>query len=238
MSMKSGLRNQLAEKMAGEITLSDSPGHALKKWRMNFEIAPGILADRLGVSPSVISDYESGRRKSPGTAVVGKIVDTLLEMDEENEGKHIQKFSTMLFCNVEDDVIYDIHEYASSVTLKDFAEAIGCTRLCGSMEQVLFGYTVVNSLNAIMQFSSDEFNRIYGWSTERAVVFTNVSTGKSPMVAIRVTPFKPRVVVLQGIDITDVHPIVEKMAERDRITVMCTTMEIDEIVSKLREKEW
>jgi putative transcriptional regulator len=238
MSMKSGLRNQLAEKMAGEITLSDSPGHALKKWRMNFEIAPGILADRLGVSPSVISDYEGGRRKSPGTAVVGKIVDTLLAMDEENEGKHIQKFSTMLFSNVEDDVIYDIHEYAAAIPLKDFSEAIGCTLLCGSMDQVLFGYTVVNSLNAIMQFSSDEFNRIYGWSTERAVVFTNVSTGKSPMVAIRVTPFKPRCVVLQGLDIADVHPIVEKMAERDHITVMCTMMDIDKIVSTLREKEW
>jgi putative transcriptional regulator len=238
MSMKSGLRNQLAEKMAGEITLSDSPGHALKKWRMNFEIAPGVLSDRLGVSPSVISDYEGGRRKSPGTAVVGKIVDTLLAIDEENDGKHIQKFSTMLFSNVEDDVIYDIHEYAAAVPLKDFSEAIGCTLLCGSMDQVLFGYTVVNSLNAIMQFSSDEFNRIYGWSTERAVVFTNVSTGKSPMVAIRVTPFKPRCVVLQGIDIADVHPIVEKMAERDHITVMCTSWEIDKIVSTLREKEW
>ncbi|MGB8890800.1 MAG: transcriptional regulator, partial [Methanoregula sp.] len=35
--MKSGLRHQLAEKMAGEITLSDSPGLALKKWRQNFE---------------------------------------------------------------------------------------------------------------------------------------------------------------------------------------------------------
>jgi putative transcriptional regulator len=236
--MKSGLRNQLAEKMAGEITLSDSPGHALKKWRMNFEIAPGVLSDRLGVSPSVISDYESGRRKSPGTAVVGKIVDTLLAIDEETDGKHIQKFSTMLFSSVEDDVIYDIHEYATAVPLKDFAESIGCTLICGSLDQVLFGYTVVNSLNAIMQFSSDEFNRIYGWSTERAVVFTNVSTGKSPMVAIRVTPFKPRCVVLQGIDAADVHPIVEKMAERDRITVMCTSMEIDKIVSTLREKEW
>ena len=236
--MKSGLRNQLAEKMAGEITLSDSPGHALKKWRMNFEIAPGVLSDRLGVSPSVISDYESGRRKSPGTAVVGKIVDTLLAIDEETDGRHIQKFSTMLFSSVEDDVIYDIHEYATAVSLKDFSEAIGCTLICGSLDQVLFGYTVVNSLNAIMQFSSDEFNRIYGWSTERAVIFTNVSTGKSPMVAIRVTPFKPRCVVLQGIDAADVHPIVEKMAERDRITVMCTSMEIDKIVSTLREKEW
>jgi len=236
--MKSGKRNQLAEKMAGEITLSDSPGHALKKWRMNFEIAPGVLSERLGVSPSVISDYESGRRKSPGTAVVGKIVDTLLATDEETGGKHIEKFSTMLFSTVDDDVIYDLHEYGTPVPLKDFSDAIECTLLCGSIDQTLFGYTVVNSLNAIMQLSSDEFNRLYGWSTERALVFTNVSTGKSPMVAIRVTPFKPRCVVLQGIETTDVHPIVEKMAERDRITVMCTRMDVDKIVSTLRDKEW
>ncbi|MFA4826074.1 MAG: helix-turn-helix domain-containing protein [Methanoregula sp.] len=236
--MKSGKRNQLAEKMAGEITLSDSPGHALKKWRMNFEIAPGVLSERLGVSPSVISDYESGRRKSPGTAVVGKIVDTLLTTDEETGGKHIEKYSTMLFSAVDDDVIYDLHEYGSPVPLKDFSDAIGCTLLWGSIDQTIFGYTVVNSLNAIMQLTSEEFNRIYGWSTERALVFTNVSTGKSPMVAIRVTPFKPRCVVLQGIEASDVHPIVEKMAERDRITVMCTSMDVDEIVSTLRDKEW
>ena len=236
--MKSGKRNQLAEKMAGEITLSDSPGHALKKWRMNFEIAPGVLSERLGVSPSVISDYESGRRKSPGTAVVGKIVDALLTSDEETGGKHIEKFSTMLFSAVDDDVIYDLHEYGSPIPLKDFSDAIGCTLLCGSMDQTIFGYTVVNSLNAIMQLSSDEFNRLYGWSTERALVFTNVSTGKSPMVAIRVTPFKPRCVVLQGIEAADVHPIVEKMAERDRITVLCTGMDVDKIVSTLRDKEW
>lgn len=238
MSMKSGLRNQLAEKMAGEITLSDSPGHALKKWRMNFEIAPGVLSERLGVSPSVISDYESGRRKSPGTAVVGKIVDTILAIDEEDGGKHIQKYSIMLFSNVEDDVIYDLHEYENPVALQDFADTIGCSLLCGSSDQAIFGYTVVNSLNAIMQLSSNEFNRIYGWSTERALVFTNVSTGKSPMVAIRVTPFKPRCVVLQGIDAPDVHPIVTKMAEKDRITVFCTSMDIDKIVSTLREQKW
>ena len=124
------------------------------------------------------------------------------------------------------------------VQLREFSDAIGCTLLCGSIDQVIFGYTVVNSLNAIMQLSSDEFNRIYGWSTERAVIFTNVSTGKSPMVAIRVTPFKPRCVILQGIEASEVHPIVEKMAERDRITVMCTGMDIDKIVSTLRDKEW
>ncbi|HJK16393.1 MAG TPA: transcriptional regulator, partial [Methanocorpusculum sp.] len=48
--MKPGLRQQLAEKMAGEITLSDAPGKALKKWRSSFQIAPGVLADHLGIS--------------------------------------------------------------------------------------------------------------------------------------------------------------------------------------------
>jgi putative transcriptional regulator len=208
--MKSGLRNQLAEKMAGEITLSDSPGLALKKWRQNFEIPPGILSDRLAVSPSVISDYESGRRKSPGTAVVGKIVDAILNIDEETDGKHIHKFSSMLFSGVADDVILDIHEYTNSIALQELTDAIGCTLLCGPMEQTIFGYTVVNSLNAILQLSSDEFNRIYGWSTERALIFTNVSTGKSPMVAIRVTPFKPRCVMLQGIRCRERPPVCDK----------------------------
>jgi len=237
-SMKSGLRNQLAEKMAGEITLSDSPGKALKKWRMSFNIPQGVLSDHLAVSPSVISDYESGRRKSPGTAVVGKIVDTILSIDEAHGGKYIQKFGTMLYSGMDEEVIYDMHDYASPVPLADFAGAIGCTTLCGALDQSIFGYTVINSLNAILQLSSNEFNRIYGWSTERALIFTNVSTGKSPMVAIRVTPFKPRCVVLQGIAGPSVHPLVVKMAERDRITVLCTNMEIETIVNVLRKEQW
>jgi len=236
--MKSGMRNHLAEKMAGEITLSDSPGFALKKWRTSFEIAPGILSEHLGVSPSVISDYESGRRKSPGTAIVGKIVESILSIDEANGGRHIQQFASMLYNGMDDDVIYAMHEYATPIPLQRFADVIGCSLLCGSIDQIIFGYTVVNSLNAILQLLSNEFFRIYGWSTERSLIFTNVSTGKSPMVAIRVTPFKPRCVVLQGIEPANVHPIVPKMAERDRITVLCTNMEIKNIVDVLREQEW
>ncbi|HDS63647.1 MAG TPA: helix-turn-helix domain-containing protein, partial [Methanofollis liminatans] len=123
--MNSELRKQLAEKMAGEITLSDSPGKALKKWRMSFGIPQGTLSERLGVSPSVISDYEGGRRKSPGTAVVGKIVDTILSIDEENGGKYIQRFSRILYNQFDnDDVIYDMHDYAGPVLLPAFAEAV------------------------------------------------------------------------------------------------------------------
>jgi putative transcriptional regulator len=160
--MKSDLRHQLAEKMAGEITLSESPGKALKKWRTSFNIPQGVLCEHLEVSPSVISDYESGRRKSPGTAVVGKIVETILAIDEANGGKYIRKFGKILYSDIDESVIYDIVDYPSPVLLSRFADLLGAKTLCGSLSQSIFGYTVVNSLNAITQLSSNEFNRIYG----------------------------------------------------------------------------
>jgi putative transcriptional regulator len=236
--MKSELHQHLAEKMAGEITLSDSPGKALKKWRMAFEIPQAILADEMGMSPSVISDYESGRRRSPGTVVVGRIVDTLLSIDERNGGKFIGKFGRILENRFDSDIIFDIHDYASPVPLEDFARAIGATIIQGPADREIYGYTVIHSLNAILGLSSNEFGRLYGWSTERALVFTGVSNGKSPMVAIRVTPFKPRCVVLQGITPEEIHPLVPRLAERDRITLMATPMGVEEIISALRSEQW
>ena len=236
--MNAALRSRLAEKMAGEITLSESPGEALKKWRQLFNIPPGLLAEEMHVSPSVISDYEGGRRKSPGTAVVGKIVDTILSIDEANGGRNINKFAKILYNDFDLDVILDMHDYNAAIPLERFCSAIGCHHLSGSTDQRIYGYTVVNSEKAILQLSASEFYRIYGWSTERALIFTNVSTGKSPMIAIRVTPFKPRCVILQGISPGEVHPIVAKLAETDNITLMCTEKDVDEIVEILREEKW
>ncbi|HJJ35290.1 MULTISPECIES: helix-turn-helix domain-containing protein [Methanocorpusculum] len=236
--MKPVLRQQLAEKMAGEITLSDSPGKALKKWRTSFQIAPGVLADHLGVSPSVISDYESGRRKSPGTGVVGKIVDSLLNVDEENGGTYIKKYGKLLFSDYDDEVIYDIHDFATSIPIRELSELIECSLICGELDSQIFGYTVINSTNAILNLSPNEFNRIYGWSTERALIFTDISTGKSPMIAIRVTPFKPPYVILQGIDEEHVSPLVKKLAEKDHITVLCTPLGVQDLVTRLRKTQW
>ena len=58
------------------------------------------------------------------------------------------------------------------------------------------------------------------------------------MIAIRVTPFKPRCVILQGITPDEVHPLVPRLAETDNITLMCTEMDVDEIVEILREEKW
>ena len=237
-TMKPGLRQKLAEKMAGEITLSESPGKSLKKWRVSFQIQPGVLAEYMKVSPSVISDYESGRRKSPGTVVVGRIVDSILTLDEQNGSRNIKKFGKLLFSNFDDDVIYDMHDFPASMPPNTLVNLLECKIVCGSLRSPIFGYTVVDSKNAILNLSPSEFNRIYGWSTERALIFTDVSSGKSPMIAIRVTPFKPPYVILQGIEPQNVHPLVKMLAEKDHISVLSTSLEIDEVLTRLRGTRW
>lgn len=231
---KENLRHRLAEKMAGEITLSDKPGEALKKWRLNFEIAQTDISSYLGVSPSVISDYESGRRKSPGTLIVSKIVDALINIDSENGGHKIHAYEGMLYSDQVSKAVYATYEYTYPMQLAKLATLIEADVANRGVEKPLYGFTVVDSKKAILELSSHEFQKLYGWSTERAMIFTKVSTGKSPMVAIRVTNLKPAAVVLHGLSIREVDPMAKKMAEVDRIPLLATTMDLDELIEALK----
>jgi putative transcriptional regulator len=232
---RENVRRRLAEKMAGEITLSEKPGEALKKWRLNFDIAQTDLSNYLKVSPSVISDYESGRRKSPGTLIVSKIVEALLAIDEDNGGQKIHAYEGMLFSDTVSRAVYATYEYTYPMQLAKLATLIDADFVNKGTEKPLYGFTVVDSRKAIVELSSHEFQKLYGWSTERAMVFTRVSTGKSPMVAIRVTTLKPAAVVLHGISTKSVDPMAKKMAEVDRIPLLATTKDLDEIVDVLKK---
>ncbi len=227
------LRARLAEKMAGEITLSRSHGETIKKWRKSFEVSQIDLAGAIGVSPSVISDYESGRRKSPGTTIISKIVEALLDIDEKAGSHKIRAYESMLsYANPS--VILDIHEYRSPVSLARFARLIDAERISGNMERSINGYTIIDSINAIFQMSSNEFYRLYGWSTERALIFCNVSTGRSPMVALRVSTLKPAAVVLHGLEASKIDPVAKKIAEVETFPLMASQMDIDTMISTLK----
>ncbi len=67
----------------------------MRKWRRNFGITQTDLSNHLGISPSVISDYESGRRKSPGIMIVSKIIDALLKIDEIRGCNVMRAYETM-----------------------------------------------------------------------------------------------------------------------------------------------
>lgn len=228
----------LAEKMAGQIAMSDSPGTMLKKWRVNFGITQTELANYMDFSPSVISDYESGRRKSPGTTIVGKIVESIIAMDTQRGGHKIRGYETMLYDDFNMDVIYDTHEYTNPVKLSDILKKLDITLVneSANLDKVMYGYTIVDSIKAILELSANEFHKLYGWSTERVMVFTKISTGRSPMVALKVTNLKPGAVILHGIAIKDVDMIAKKIAEIENVPLTATTMPLDDMIAALHQE--
>ncbi|MGM0590215.1 MAG: helix-turn-helix domain-containing protein [Halobacteriota archaeon] len=232
--MSSHPRDDLARRIAGEITLSDDPGATLRKWRTDFDISQTDLAARLEVSSSVISDYESGRRESPGIGVVNRMVTALLDIDEARGGSRIRQYTRVLSAGFESDIVLDLREYPTSVPLETLYEAIGATEVASSDQDRISGHTVIDSIEAITRLSSDEFYRLYGQSTNRVLVFTNVTRGESPLVAMRVVNPTPNAVVLHGIEPEDLWEHAPALATIDGFSLAVTTRDLDAMLDDLR----
>jgi len=233
--MARGPRQELAEKMAGEIALSDDPGETVRKWRTDFEVSQTGLADALSVSPSVVSDYESGRRDNPGIGVVRRVVSALLDIDEQRGGEHIRQHARVLSAGFDSDVVHDLGEYTARVPLDRFYDAIDATELVRGGEDTVAGHTVINSIAAITRLSSDEFYQLYGQSTNRALVFTDVTRGESPLVALRVVTPTPNAVVLHGLDETALWDHAADLARIDGFSLAVADAGLDDTLAGLRD---
>jgi putative transcriptional regulator len=229
--MDSTLR-AFVDKISGDIVFSDHPGKTLKKWRQVFEVSQKDLALKLGISPSVVSDYEGDRRKSPGIAFVRKIIEALLEIDRERGFKTTSKYMEILD-DFKMDVIIDMREYEEPVSSLKLVEVVEGESL-NLFERIVNGYTIVDSIKAILSLNSYDFYKLYGFTTERALIFTEVSTGRSPMVAVRVANLKPAVVVLHGITKREVDEIAVKIANVEKIHLIATKIPLESMVKALR----
>ncbi len=228
-------RAELAERIAGEVTLSDDPGATLRKWREEFDVAQTTLADELDVSASVVSDYESGRRKNPGIAVVRRVVEGLLKIDERRGGDRVRQHARVVSAGFDQDVVYDLREYSTTVPLSRFFTSIGATSIVRGTADTIAGHTVINSVEAIKRLSSEEFYRLYGQSTNRALVFTDVTRGESPLVALRVVTPTPSAVVLHGIERDALWEHAPALASADGVSLATTTEPLDSLLEALRE---
>jgi putative transcriptional regulator len=226
------VRERLAEKMAGEITLSREPGQTIRKWRETFQVSQSDLAHALRVSPSVISDYESGRRKSPGTQTVQRIILALLDMDERRGGKLLRQYGSLLESH---EAILDIRELFVPVPARTLVDAIEGKVMANDelMDRELKGYTVIDAVKAITSLTSHDYVKIYGWSSERALIFTGITYGRSPMVAIRVHPMKPALIVYHRPERLD--DLAVKLARTETIPLVVTRMPLDKMLAQLRE---
>lgn len=226
------IKDRMAEKMAGEITLSKEPGPTIRKWREIFETSQTELALHLAVSPSVISDYESGRRKSPGTMTVQRIVRGLIAIDETRGNRVLRNYQSMMETN---EAILDIRELLVPVSMQKFVDTIEGEVLVNAenMGHELKGYTIIDSVKAITSLTAFEYMKIYGWTSERALIFTGISTGRSPMVAIRVHPMKPALIVYHKPEKLD--DLALKLAKTEGIPLVVTRMPLDKLTEVLRE---
>jgi putative transcriptional regulator len=221
--------DDLAISIAGELTVSASPGRSMKLWREKGRISQAQVARAMGVSPSVLSDYENGRRHSPGAMFLKRFVDALISLDKEGNRLLISKPAQM-----DSSAILGIGEYSEPVTVGKVLSELGAQVLAGQdqLERLVFGYTVLDSIRTIYSLSGVEFYKIYGKSTERVVVFTQVGLGRSPMVAIRVSQLKPRVVVIHGLH--ELDPLAIQLAEKEHLVLAISHKGSErEIVEKL-----
>ena len=227
------MREQLREKIAGEITLSADAGKTIRKWREEFSVSQQELAKQLKVSPSVISDYESGRRKSPGIVIIRRIVDGLLDIDQAKGGRVMKRYSL----GERSDSIISIKEFTHSILASEFVNMIAGSSLNKQvpLDRDVHGYTIIDSMKAITSLSSTDYLKIYGWSSERALVFTGVKFGRSPMIAIRAHPLKPAMVVYHKPEHVD--DLALRLATLEGIPLVRTDLSLPALVERLERVE-
>ncbi len=228
--------DELKERVAGEVALSDSPGSTMKKWRELFGITQVELAKEIKISTSTISDYESNRRLSPGVGVIKRFVEALFTIDEAKGSgvrQGLEKFSPRGEAPVP---FYNIRDFVAPISGVDFSRIIEGKVLSnpGYLDSIkLFGYTMVDSLRVILEMSPSEYPKLFGSTTERAFIFDHVSTGRSPMVVIRVAPIKPKLVVMHNI--TTVDKLAVKIAQVEKIPLLATKLDMKEIETRLKK---
>jgi len=225
-------KQKLAKDIIGEIVFTENPEMVIKKWRNIFKISQKSLANTLGITPSVISDYESGRRKSPGIKMVRRYVEALLKIDDERGGNVIRSFSKISNNQpIISNAIIDIKEFSMPISIQGFCKHINAVPVVrNGMDKPVYGYTIIDSHKAITELSFNELVKLYGITSQRALIFTKVTTGKTPMVAIKLTNLHPAIVVLHGLDVVD--DVAKRIAEVEGIPLAVSRLASPEIITE------
>ena len=130
--------------------------------------------------------------------------------------------------------ILDIYEYDEPIPAWRIielteSEVIANERL---LNLPLYGHTVLDSILTILTLSGSLFYSIYGASSERALIFTKVTLGRSPMVAVRVYPLKPRLVILHTP--SKVDDLAVEIATREKIILAIShASSVDKLLKNL-----
>jgi putative transcriptional regulator len=131
-----------------------------------------------------------------------------------------------------------MRDFEEPLTISEISEMVNGIILAPTVppEKRIYGYTVVDSIKAIASLSGSQFYTLLGGTPERAIVFTGVRAGRSPMVAVRVSPVKPSLVIIHG-PRRHVDPLAVKLAELEGVPLVLSLLPtVQELVYALRSK--
>ena len=74
--------------------------------------------------------------------------------------------------------------------------------------------------------------KLYGLTNERALIFLGSHSGKTAMVALKITNLRPKLVVLQGKEKVD--ELAKRIGEIEGISIGKTDVDKDDILKKLK----
>jgi putative transcriptional regulator len=178
----------------------------------------------------VISDYESERRASPGAGFIRRYVDGLIALDDQNGGR----LGPPSAPRTHSDGILGLREFAVAMPLRSFADRLDARSVSRvDLRRDVHGFTVVDAPRAILSMDATRFVEVYGWTTQRAIVFANVKYGRSPMVAIRAHPLKPAAVVFANPGRIDALAI--RLSEVENIPLLTTSLAAPAVLERLEE---
>jgi putative transcriptional regulator len=164
---------------------------------------------------------------------VRRFVWALLNIDEERGSRFIREFARLT--SSPSMAILDLREFPIPVRVEYLCKAIKGEIVACSNEPVreVYGYTVVDGKKAVETLSGLEYSQLLGATTERALVFINVGNEISPMMIVRMSSLKPRVVVFQGVRPDDYSVA---LAEYDRIPLIYSALPgVEQLIKSLRK---
>ena len=131
------------------------------------------------------------------------------------------------------DVVLDLKEFQKPISIKKFCRFINAKIIVESEKDKIYGYTVIDSLKAIIELPPLEMVKLYGLTTERVLIFTDVTRGRSPMVAIKVTNLRPALVLYHG-KIEKIDDLAIRIAQIEGISLgIIKNKPIEDILKKL-----
>jgi len=220
----------VSKRIAGEIILSDNPGLAIRKWREIYGLNQYELCRLMNVNPSVLSDYERGRRL-PGRRFIKRFIEALFKHDSRNEWSVTIEVAKLLNIYVEG--VIDLGEFKNPVQLSELVSIVeGIPLTTITHHRPIKGYTILDSVKSVQALTANEYVKALGSTSDRVVVFTNITRGRSVLVAVRVSPVKPSCIILHGV--RKIDPLAIRIAILEEIPLIQSLISIDEIIGRFR----